>query len=120
MVAEGISPKYEESAEGSLYVAACSSIGLKWPSFAFMSVNRTQGVRIAGEITKAKSGDHTIYLVPTDDGNFTNFIITPPADTQISAGTILKSMEIEKHIDHLCLTSFTRTVNRDLDLVKGE
>jgi hypothetical protein len=80
--AEGIAPTSEITQhDDSLYVGACSSIGLKWPAFTFVSMPTTQrpGIRVVSTITKARFEDHTVFLIPSDDSSFTAFVITPPA-----------------------------------------
>jgi hypothetical protein len=56
-------------------------------------------ILIKTDIVIAKSGDHTIYLIPTDDGSFTSFLITPPT----SDPEVLTIMEITGEISSLAI-----------------
>jgi hypothetical protein len=57
-----------------------------------------------------------IYLIPTDDGNFTNFIATPP----ITSGEVFKTIEPKATFDHIVIPCFSKTKAQQLAAVLGD
>jgi len=100
------------------YSTAYSSIGLKWPEYSFVSKSGINYIRISTDIMVTNSGEHTIYLIPTDDGNFTSFVISPPTEDH----AVLKNMDMENvsEIDHIALPALSFDGTRNITMLRGE
>jgi hypothetical protein len=100
MAGEGLEVEpFVVTEDSDAYAIAFSSYGMKWPEFTHINHRGKRYIRIHTEIHLAKSGAYKIYLIPTDDGNFTSFVVTPPTEDH----SVLNAMEIDCTLDHLAL-----------------